>query len=96
MEVFSALGLPARMFGRLPLITRYLWIFSGGQYSHRYAEARFGKSWIWRPWLRVDVAELQMLEELINTGSDEKIRGFRDQQLESLRIVSLVVCGCRS
>ncbi len=32
-----------------------------------------------------------MLEELINRGSDKQIQEFREHQLESLRIVSVVV-----
>ena len=35
--------------------------------------------------------ELQMLEELINKASDDRVKEFRQHQLESLQMVSVVV-----
>ena len=35
--------------------------------------------------------ELQMLEELINKASDARVEQFRQHQLESLNMVSVVV-----
>jgi hypothetical protein len=92
MEIFAFLGAPARMLGRLPLISRYIWSgFSRPWYSHPYAEARWGRSYRWRVWLLFDMLELQMIEELINDASDKRVEDFRKHQLESLNMVSVVV-----
>ena len=91
LEVFAALGAPARMFGRLPLITRYIWTgLASPWFNPLFARCRFG-NYLWRPWLLFDMQELQMLEELINKASDERVEQFRQHQLESLNMVSVVV-----
>lgn len=91
MEVFGALGAPARMFGRLPLITRYFWTgLASPWFNPKFAQCRFGH-YTWRPWLLFDMQELQMLEELVNKASDARVEQFRQHQLESLNMVSVVV-----
>ncbi|KAF2101673.1 hypothetical protein NA57DRAFT_18225, partial [Rhizodiscina lignyota] len=91
IEVFGAVGAPARLFGRLPLITRYLWSgLASPWFSPRFARNRFGKNYQMRPWLLFDMQELQMLEELINKATDQRVQEFRQHQLESLNMVSVV------
>lgn len=93
MELFALLGAPARMFGRLLLVSRYLW--GGASYlggSEAYSEGRYGRSWRWRIWLRYDLQELEVMEELINRGTDRKVLAFRKNQLDAFQMVSIVVC----
>jgi hypothetical protein len=92
MEVFSLLGAPARVFGRLPLVTRYLWNgFHTSWPNPEYALARYGKHYRLRPWLLFDVKELEMVEDLINRGSDENVLAFRMNQLNSSQMVAIIV-----
>ncbi|PGH04002.1 hypothetical protein AJ80_08586 [Polytolypa hystricis UAMH7299] len=78
METFAFLGSPARLFGRLPLASRYVWSgFARPWYSHPYAEGRWGPSYRWRVWLLFDMLELQIIEELINEASDTRVYDFR-------------------
>ncbi|KAF2467371.1 uncharacterized protein BDR25DRAFT_183327, partial [Lindgomyces ingoldianus] len=86
VELFSLLGFPARVAGRALLAFRYIsGRVSTVRVKSEYAERRFGKSVRWRPWLMIDVKELEALEELINRGSDA--------QVESWRVSQLSVCG---
>ena len=91
-EFFSAIGAPARIAGRAPLMARYI---SSGfpplRGSSPYAAARFGKSYRWRPWLLLDIKDLETLEELINTGSDTQIAAFRTSQLSVCGMIAIVV-----
>lgn len=93
LEVFAAIGAPARILGRLPLIVRYFW--AGGSKLTRnnaYAESRYGKHYRLRPWLMFDVDELEVVEHLINKASDKNILQFRHHQLEAAQLVAIVVC----
>ncbi|ORY09984.1 hypothetical protein BCR34DRAFT_486436 [Clohesyomyces aquaticus] len=86
VELFSLLGFPARVAGRALLVFRY--VTSGVLIQPRtteYGERRFGKSVKWRPWIMIDVQELEELEDLINRGTDA--------QVESWRVSQLSVCG---
>ncbi|KAF2258120.1 hypothetical protein CC78DRAFT_146173 [Lojkania enalia] len=86
VELFSLLGFPARVGGRALLASRYISSgFTTVRVTSEYAEQRFGRSVRWRPWLMIDVQELEEIEELINKGSDA--------QLESWRVSQLSVCG---
>ena len=94
VEVFAILGAPARIFGRLPLPSRYLW--NGlSQNLHKldysYARARWGVGARWRIWLVFDIGELEMVEELLNYGSDRRVVQFRENQLRASQMVSIVV-----
>ncbi|KAF2732646.1 hypothetical protein EJ04DRAFT_440636 [Polyplosphaeria fusca] len=86
VEFFSLLGFPARLAGRGLLAFRY--VSNRGataQVVSDYGDKRFGKSVRYRPWLMIDVKELEELEELINDGTDT--------QVESWRVSQLSVCG---
>lgn len=91
-ELFSAIGAPARIAGRVPLVARYISSgFSTLRGSSSYATARFGMSYRWRPWLLLDIKDLETLEELINTGSDTQIAAFRTSQLSACGMIAIVV-----
>ncbi|KAF2810356.1 uncharacterized protein BDZ99DRAFT_520427 [Mytilinidion resinicola] len=91
VEIFAIIGAPARMMGRLPLITRYVWNgFSSPWPKTPYAEARYGKGYKWRPWLLFDISDFEVVEALINTGSDEKILAFRRSQLSEFQMIALI------
>ncbi|KAF2840358.1 hypothetical protein M501DRAFT_1002698 [Patellaria atrata CBS 101060] len=95
-EIFTILGAPARLYGRLPFATRYLWFgFWGPVVNADYARSRYGGSWHWRPWLFFDMQELESLEDLINAGTDEQILWYRKNQLEAFQMVSIVVSNRR-
>ncbi|KAF2108806.1 hypothetical protein BDV96DRAFT_503734 [Lophiotrema nucula] len=86
VELFSFLGFPARVAGRALLAFRY--VSNRGataKVTGDYAELRFGRTVRWRPWLMIDVKELEETEELINRGTDA--------QVESWRVSQLSVCG---
>jgi len=92
LEIFSALGSPARFVGRLPLITRHIWNgFSSPWPKTPYAKTRFGERYKWRLWLLLDVAKLEVVEELLNSGSDEKVSAFRQSQLMAFQMVAIIV-----
>lgn len=92
-ELMALIGLPARLVGRLPLSPRYLWggfhILNPG--TSAYAEARWGKWYRLRVWLLPDIKELELLEELINRGSNRKIAAFRQSQLSLCGIIAITV-----
>lgn len=86
VELFSFLGFPARVAGRALLAFRY--VSNRGSSTHSandYAEQRFGKSVRWRPWVMIDVKELEETERLINVATDD--------QVENWRVSKLSVCG---
>ena len=94
-EVFSALGTPARTAARILLAPRY--IFNGfaqlrAWNQNAYAQARYGPSYIWRLWLLFDCRELEVLENILNQGSDEDVLRMREAKLEQFKLVALVVC----
>jgi hypothetical protein len=94
-EVLSALGLPARMGGRVLFLPRYcLDGFSAIRHWHQneYARQRYGDNFYWRIWLLLDINQLEAIEKLINDDSDAEILKLRETQLESIRLVALVVC----
>jgi len=92
LETFSALGSPARFVGRLPLISRHIWNgFSSPWPKTRYAKTRFGVRYKWRPWLLLDVEKLELVEKLLNEGSDEKVSAFRQSQLMAFQMVAIIV-----
>lgn len=82
-ELFSALGSPARVLGRIPLIFRYLanGVALVGGTGNEYAYSRYGPGYRLRPWLLFDTAELEVIERLINDGKDEDVTGYRTMQL---------------
>lgn len=97
MEVFSLLGAPARLLGRLPLTTRYFYNgFRSSWPNPDYALSRYGKHYRWRPWLMFDVGALEVVEELINMGSDKEVRAFRQNQLDAFQMISVIVRLLRS
>lgn len=94
-EVFSALGTPARTAARVLLAPRY--IFNGfaplrAWNSNAYARARYGPSYKLRTWLLFDCRELEVLEKILNHGSDEDVLRMREAKLEQFKLVALVVC----
>lgn len=94
-EVLSALGLPARLGGRVLFIPRYcLEGFSSLRCWHQneYAQKRYGDKFYWRIWLLLDITQLEAIEKIINDGSDAEISKLRETQLDSIRLVALVVC----
>ena len=88
-EVFSALGFPARVLGRLPLLFRYA--FSAGSKPSSYGLDRYGPSYKFRLWMRLDAADLESIEMLINYGSDADIEAFRASNLATMGTTSVVV-----
>ncbi|KAK4897389.1 hypothetical protein LTR27_004909 [Elasticomyces elasticus] len=85
IEVLSMLGFPARLAGRMPVVARYL---CGPpktlKSTDKYALARYGPTIIYRPWLRLDMLELEQIERLINDDSnDDEVLQFRQAQLAS-------------
>jgi hypothetical protein len=95
VKIFSAIGTPARLSARTLFLPRYcLDNFTSLRAwpRNKYARERFGPTFRWRLWLLFDCKELEELEVLINSGSDEELWKMRDTQLESFRLVALVVC----
>lgn len=91
MEIFAAIGAPARVVGRLPFATRGLWNgFSRTWQNDAYARARYGQQYRWRPWLLFDLEELEVVEDLINNGTD-KVVDFRKNQLNAFQMLAIVV-----
>jgi hypothetical protein len=89
-EAFSALGSPARLLGRAPLLPRYL--LTGASLAPRpYVAERYGTTYWCRPWLLFDTAELEVLENLINKGSEDQLKEFREAQLSTARNTAVVV-----
>ncbi|KAJ9669794.1 hypothetical protein H2201_000180 [Coniosporium apollinis] len=90
-EFFAFLGYPARIAGRVPLLARYL--SSGYSILSRtstYAQARFGMSYRWRPWLLPDLNDLEGIEDLVNAESDEKVIAFKDYQLSACQMIAVI------
>ncbi|RMZ73494.1 aspartate racemase [Pyrenophora seminiperda CCB06] len=92
-EVFSALGLPARTAARVLLSPRY--VFNGflqlrAWKGNTYARARYGPSFIWRTWLLFDCRDLEVMEKILNYGSDEDVLRMREAKLEQFKLVALV------
>ncbi|KAM0719676.1 hypothetical protein Q7P37_003807 [Cladosporium fusiforme] len=87
-EVFSAIGFPARVLGRIPLLTRYA--STAGRKPSSYGLQRYGSSYKYRLWLRLDAAELESIELLINNGSDHDIDAFRDSHIATSGTTSVV------
>ncbi|KAI9792716.1 MAG: hypothetical protein M1816_001815 [Peltula sp. TS41687] len=91
MEIFTIIGAPARVLGRAPLMTRYLWNgFSRTWHNDDYARLRYGKHYRLRPWLLFDIEELEIVEHLINRGTDKRVLDFRKHQIEALQITAVV------
>lgn len=88
-EVFSAIGFPARVLGRIPLLTRYA--TTAGRKPSSYGLERYGLSYRYRLWLRLDAAELESIEQLINNGSDLDIEAFRASHLATSGSTAVVV-----
>lgn len=88
-EVFSALGFPARVLGRLPLVFRY--VLNPRDSPSSYGLERYGPSYRFRLWLRLDALELESIEMLINHGSDANIEAFRASHLAIAGTTSVVV-----
>lgn len=89
-EIFSALGFPARVLGRLPLLFRYA--FNAGSKPSSYGLDRYGPSYRFRLWLRLDAIDLESIEMLINYGSDANLEAFRASHLATAGTTSVVVC----
>ena len=91
-EVFSIIGFPARLAGRLLVFARFVWGRSAPfKPASEYCLERFGPSYRRRPWLLYDVGELRSIEHLINNGSDEDVSAFRKAQLASGASTMVVV-----
>ncbi|KAK6438773.1 hypothetical protein LTR95_005021 [Oleoguttula sp. CCFEE 5521] len=90
-ELFSAFGYPARLIGRLPLLPRYLWAGSSLSANNDYVLQRYGATYKLRPWLLLDTHELEVIERLLNQGSDIDIVAFRTAHL--LTASNLTVVG---
>lgn len=97
VEIFSFLGFPARLAGRALLLYRYI---TSGVLLHprvtSYGERRFGKNVRWRPWVLIDVPELEELDELINRGTDAQVESWRMGQLSVCGMIAIIVCSSRS
>ena len=94
-EFFAMVGFPVRILGRAPLFLRYAWGAKANMLSPSgYAEERFGSSCRLRPWLLLDVRDLEPIERLINEGTDEEILSFRSAQLALGSSTAVVVSSC--
>ena len=94
IEIFSLLGTPARILGRLPFVTRYIWNGPSRPWrNNEYARTRYGEHYRWRPWLLFDVQDLRVVERLINDGTDQKVLEFHRSQLRNSQNVAVVVSG---
>lgn len=94
-EIWSALGLPARAAARLLLAPRYL--INGFSRlrewnDNAWARTRYGPSYRYRLWLLFDARDLEVLEHIINQGTDKEVLELREAKLEQFRLVALVVC----
>lgn len=93
-ELFSLVGAPFRFLARILLIFRY--VFDGHSTvtawkQNRYALARFGPSYRYRIWLLFDIDELEQVEKLINTGTNEQLLKRRDAHIYTYRFIAVVV-----
>ncbi|KAL6711037.1 hypothetical protein ACN47E_006912 [Coniothyrium glycines] len=92
-ELLSALGAPARAAARALLMPRYALDAFGPVRRWRrnaYARQRFGSSYLWRVWLMYDARDLEVMENLINEGSDDQLLKLREDKLETFWFVALV------
>ncbi|EMD88101.1 hypothetical protein COCC4DRAFT_145495 [Bipolaris maydis ATCC 48331] len=92
-EIWSALGLPARAAARLLLAPRYL--INGFSRlrewnDNAWARTRYGPSYRYRLWLLFDARDLEVLEHIINQGTDKEVLELREAKLEQFRLVALV------
>ncbi|EDU44299.1 hypothetical protein PtrSN002B_007055 [Pyrenophora tritici-repentis] len=92
-EVFSALGTPARTAARVLLAPRY--IFNGFAplrvwNANAYAQARYGPLYKYRLWLLFDCRDLEVLEKILNEGSDDDVLRMREAKMEQFKLVALV------
>jgi hypothetical protein len=93
-ELLSALGIGGRGAARILFIPRYCFDgFSSLRHwrHNEYARARYGKRFYWRIWLLFDIQDMEVTEKLINEGCDGELLQLRETQLESIRLVALVV-----
>lgn len=94
-EIWSALGTPARAAARILLAPRYL--INGFSRlrewnDNAWARTRYGPSYRYRLWLLFDARDLEVLEHIINEGTDKEVLELREAKLEQFRLVALVVC----
>jgi hypothetical protein len=92
VELFSFVGFPARVAGRALLVSRY--ISNRGalvRVTSDYGERRFGKSVKYRPWIMIDVMDLELLDELINNGTDAQVEAWRVSQLSVCGMIAIIV-----
>lgn len=87
-EVLSAVGLPARLFGRLPLLVRYL--FRPKLNLSQYGEERYHDTFKARPWLWFDALELELIEDVLH-GTKEEVEAFRKSRLDTAGTTGAVV-----
>lgn len=93
-DVFGLVGTPARFGARALLFVSYLhngYATLNRWSKDRYAQARFGPNYIYRPWLLFDIAELKRIERVVNNGSDDELMKLRDSQLGDFQLVAIVV-----
>jgi hypothetical protein len=86
-EWLSATGMPARVLGRLPLLVRYA--HNPGRSQSEYGKRRYHNYHL-RIWLRLDILELEALEDVIN-GTDEEVNAFRKARLDTASTTGAVV-----
>lgn len=92
VELFSLLGFPARVAGRALLAFRYVSSHgSSAPLINEYAVQRFGKDVKWRPWLMIDVKELEETEKLINFGTDAQVENWRVSKLSVCGMIAIIV-----
>jgi hypothetical protein len=97
VELFSFLGFPARVAGRALLVFRYVSNRgSTARLTTDYAEKRFGKNVRLRPWLTIDVIELEEIDELLNQGSDAQVESWRVNQLSVCGMIAIIVSNSSS
>jgi hypothetical protein len=93
-EIFAISGFPARVAARILVFVRIIFDFGGLCYPFRrneYALVRHGPHYRWKIWLLFDVKDFESLEDLLNNGSDENLLHFRQSELESFRMVAVIV-----
>jgi hypothetical protein len=86
-EWLSAAGLPARVLGRLPLFVRYA--LNPGRSQSEYGKRRYHNYHL-RIWLRLDIQELEAIEDIID-GTDEELDSFRKSRLSTASTTGAVV-----
>ena len=66
-------------------------MLSAGSKPSSYGLDRYGPSYKFRLWMRLDAADLESIEMLINYGSDADIEAFRASNLTTMGTTSVVV-----